>query len=119
MYENSDGFLASLGMWEFVIIGIVILYVVAMWKVFEKAGKPGWASLVPIYNLVVMMEIAGKETWWVLLCFIPFVNIFILIVINIAIAEKFGQSSGFGLGLMFLGFIFWPMPAFGDYRYRG
>jgi magnesium-transporting ATPase (P-type) len=119
MYNGSDGFFASLGAFALVYLAIILLYVVAMWKVFEKAGKPGWASLIPIYNLVVLMEIAGKETWWVILCFIPLVNIIIIIAVNIAISEKFGQSAGFGLGMVFLGFIFWPMLAFGDYKYQG
>ncbi|HEY1922304.1 MAG TPA: DUF5684 domain-containing protein [Tepidisphaeraceae bacterium] len=85
------------------------------WKVFEKAGKPGWAAIVPIYNLMIMMEIAGKPLWWIVLCMIPFVNI----VPMIAFAEKFGKPAGFGVGLALLGFVFFPLLGFGDAQYVG
>lgn len=105
-------------------IGIIILYILfigvmiaSVWKVFTKAGKPGWACIVPIYNLIVMLEIAEKPVWWFILMLVPFVNVVIGILVSIAIAEKFGKSTGFGLGLAFLGIIFWPMLAFGDAEY--
>jgi hypothetical protein len=100
-------------------LGIAILVIAGMWKTFEKAGKPGWAAIVPIYNLVVMLEIAGKPLWWIILCLIPFVNFVVFILIMIAFAEKFGKSAGFGIGLAFLGFIFFPMLGFGDAQYTG
>jgi hypothetical protein len=98
---------------------VAIIVIIAMWKVFEKAGKPGWASLIPIYNIIVMLEIADKPLWWLILFFIPIANIIAIIIIFISIAEKFGQSAGFGLGLVFLGFIFWPILGFGDSQYQG
>ena len=88
-----------------------------MWKVFVKAGQPGWAAIVPIYNLYVMTQIAGKPGWWLLLFFIPFVNIVIAILLSIAIAQKFGKGAGFGVGMTFLGFIFMPILGFGDAQY--
>ena len=98
-------------------IGIIVLYIAGMWKAFEKAGKPGWAAIVPIYNIIVMIEIAKKPLWWIILCLIPIANIVILIMINIEIAQNFRKGAGFGLGLAFLGFIFWPLLGFGDDRY--
>jgi hypothetical protein len=91
--------------------------IAGVWRVFEKAGQPGWAAIVPIYNGLVLAEVAGKEMWWGILLLIPFVNIVIAIILCLAIAEKFGQGAGFGIGLAFLGFIFFPMLGFGDYDY--
>ena len=97
---------------------IVVLMVAGMWKVFEKAGKPGWAAIIPIYNLVVLLEIAGKPVWWVILFIIPVVNFIIAIMLGISVAAKFGKGAGYGLGLALLGPIFYPMLGFGDAQYN-
>lgn len=102
-----------------IMLGFMGLMIASMWKVFVKAGQPGWASIVPIYNLVTMLKIVGKPTWWLVMFCIPLVNFYALYVVSTGIAKSFGKSSGFGLGLMFLGFIFFPMLAFGDARYIG
>jgi uncharacterized membrane protein YhaH (DUF805 family) len=99
-------------------LAVVILMIAAMWKIFEKAGKPGWAALVPIYNLVVLCEIAGKPAWWVVLMLIPLVNIVVAIIVVLAVAKNFGKSGGFGIGLLLLGPIFYPMLAWGDAQYQ-
>ena len=99
-------------------LAIVVFMTAAMWKVFTKAGKPGWAIIVPIYNIIVMLEIAGKPLWWFLLMLIPLVNLVVVFMVMIGIAEKFGKSAGFGVGLTLLGFIFFPILAFGDAEYR-
>ena len=83
-------------------------------KVFDKAGEPGWAAIVPIYNFIVMLRIAGKPGWWILLMLIPGVNLIIMIIAMIALAARFGKGTGFGLGLAFLPPIFLPMLAWGD-----
>src|SRR5678816_2027962 len=98
---------------------IAVLIIVAMWKVFTKAGQPGWASIIPIYNLYVLCKIAGRPGWWLLLMLIPFVNIIIIIILCIDIAKSFGNGVGFGLGMAFLGFIFWPILGFGSAQYQG
>jgi len=100
-------------------LAVIVLMIVSMWKVFTKAGQPGWACIVPIYNIIVMLQIADKPLWWIILFFIPIANIIIPIMVNIAIAEKFGKGTGFGIGLAFLGFIFFPILAFGDAQYSG
>jgi hypothetical protein len=100
-------------------LAIGLLMIAAMWKVFSKAGQPGWASLIPIYNLYVLCKIAGRPGWWILLMLIPFVNFIILIIICIDIAKSFGNGVGFGLGLIFLGFIFFPILGFGSAQYQG
>lgn len=93
-------------------LAISILLFVSMWKIYTKAGKPGWASIVPFYNVYVMCEIAGKEWWYMLLLFIPIVNIYASFVINDGLAKRFGKSTGFAIGLMFLPIIFFPILAF-------
>ena len=93
--------------------------IVVSWKIFEKAGQPGWASLIPIYNVVVMLRIAGKPEWWIILMLIPFVNLVVAIMALVATAERFGKSTGFAMGMLFLPIIFYPILAFGDATYQG
>jgi hypothetical protein len=102
-----------------VYLAIFVAVIAGFWKVFTKAGKPGWAAIVPIYNLVVLLEIAGKPLWWIVLFLIPLVNIVMGIIVSIAVAQKFGKSAGFGVGLGLLGFIFYPILGFGDAQYQG
>lgn len=115
-YEAAAGFGAGM---TILLIIIGVLMIVSMWKIFTKAGKPGWASIIPIYNFVVMLQIAQKPEWWIILMFIPFVNIIIAIIIAVAIAEKFGKTSGFAIGMILLPVVFYPILAFGDARYQG
>ena len=98
-------------------LAIVVFFIVSMWRVFEKAGEPGWAALIPIYNGVVICRVGGKPGWWVILMFIPVVSIVIWILVCLGIAECFGQGAGFAIGLFFLGFIFFPILAFGNYEW--
>lgn len=99
-------------------LAVVILMIASMWKIFEKAGKPGWASIVPIYNFIVMLEIVRKPVWWIILMLIPFVNIIFAIIVVHRFSRSFGQGAGFTVGLILLGLIFYPMLAFGDYQYK-
>ena len=101
-----------------VMLAFAVLMIASLWKIFSKAGEPGWASIVPIYNVIVLLKIGGKPVWWILLFMIPLVNAIMGIILAIAIAEKFGKGTGFGLGMAFLPFIFYPMLAFGDAQYR-
>jgi len=97
---------------------VVLFLLTAMWKMFTKAGKPGWACIIPIYNLVVLIEIAGKPLWWIVLLFIPFVNFVIAILINLALAERFGKGGGFAVGLILLPIVFVPTLGFGSATYH-
>ena len=96
-----------------------ILMIVALWKVFTKAGQPGWASIVPILNTYFLCKIAGRPGWWVILMFIPFVNLIIWIILCIDIAKSFGKGAGFGIGLLLLPFIFFLILGFGSAQYQG
>ncbi|MCK5131378.1 MAG: signal peptidase I [Candidatus Sabulitectum sp.] len=102
-----------------VIISLTIaaFLIIAQWKLFVKAGEPGWAAIVPIYNAVVLMKIAGKPEWWVVLMFVPFANIVVLILMDIGLARNFGRSDAFAIGLIFLPYIFLAVLGFGDSRY--
>ena len=107
------------GILIFFYLAVVILMIASMWKVFTKAGKPGWAAIVPIYNLIVLLEIVGKPTWWLLLLLIPCVNLIIFIMVYHRLSLSFGKDVGFTIGLILLGFIFMPILAFGDAQYVG
>lgn len=100
-------------------LAFIVVCIVALWKVFTKAGHPGWAAIVPIYNAYILLKIAGRPGWWLILLIIPLVNIIIGILVSIDVAKNFGKGAGFGLGLAFLGFIFYPILAFGDATYTG
>jgi len=97
--------------------GVIALMIISMWKVYEKANKPGWAAIVPIYNLIIMLEIAKKPTWWVAMYFVPIANIVFMIMTMNAVSKNFGKDEGFTVGLVLLGVIFWPILAFGSARY--
>lgn len=99
-------------------LAVVLLIVAAMWKVFVKAGEPGWAAIVPIYNVLVILKIAGKPMWWIILFFVPIVNFVIAIMVAVSFAQAFGKGVGFALGLVILPFIFYPLLAWGDAGYR-
>lgn len=100
-----------------VMFALLILMIAAMWKIFVKAGEPGWAAIIPIYNLYIILKIAGKPGWWLLLFLIPVVNFVVAIMTYISFAQAFGKGVGFALGLLFLGVIFFPILAWGDSRY--
>jgi hypothetical protein len=119
MDSSNAGFLGGALIGALVGIAFGIVMVVAMWKVFVKAGQPGWASIVPIYNIIVLLNITGKPTWWIVLFLLPVANIIAAILVFVALAKSFGKSTGFAMGLLFLGFIFFPILGFGDARYIG
>lgn len=98
---------------------ICLILIIAMWRVFEKAGQPGWTSIIPIYNTYIMIKIGGKPGWWLLLLLIPGVNLIFAIWLLNMVSKSFGKDEGFTAGLIFLSFIFWPILGFGSTRYQG
>ncbi len=106
------------GVFGIVWLIVVLVVIIGMWKVFIKAGQPGWASIIPIYNCYVLCKIAGRPGWWLLLMLIPFVNFIIWIILSLDLAKKFGKGAGFGIGIALLSFIFVPILGFGDARYQ-
>ncbi len=100
-------------------LALLLLIIISLWKIFTKAGKPGWASIIPIYNAIVLLEIVDKPLWWIILMLIPIVNVIIAIIVNVELAKKFGQSVGFAIGMILLPIIFYPILGFGSARYTG
>lgn len=118
--DGIAAMLASLGMGiGLVFLAISLILIISGWKIFTKAGKPGWASLIPIYNVIVLLEMIGKPVWWVILLMIPCIGQVVHIFVAIDLAKSFGKGMGFGLGLAFLPFIFGPVLGFGGDRYLG
>jgi hypothetical protein len=115
--DGGGGIAAAIG--GLLYLAFLALMIASLWTIFTKAGEPGWAAIIPIYNIIVLLKIVGRPIWWLVLMLIPFVNFIIGILVMIDLAKSFGQGAGFGVGMVFLPFIFAPMLAFGDSRYSG
>jgi hypothetical protein len=100
-------------------IAIILVYVIAMWRIFTKAKKPGWAALIPIYNAYVQLKIINRPGWWILLYFIPFVNLVVSIVVAVDLAKAFGKSTAFGvIGLWLFSIVGYLILGYGDAQYK-
>ncbi|GAB3584323.1 DUF5684 domain-containing protein [Hymenobacter daeguensis] len=112
---------AGIGLFLLIELAVFILIIAGLWKLFVKAGKPGWAAIVPIYNIIVMQEIVGREAWKIILLFIPIVNIYFAITLYVSFAKSYGKYGiGNYLAILFLGIIFIPLWGFSnDVRYVG
>jgi hypothetical protein len=98
---------------------IVVFYIITMWKVYEKAGQPGWASIIPFYSTYILFKIGGKPGWWLVFMLLgPLFLIWYIWGINM-VSKSFGKDEGYTIGLLLLGIIFWPILGFGDARYIG
>ncbi len=116
-YDSSYG--TGSVLLNLIYFAVVVFVLFCLWKVFVKAGKPGWAALVPVYNIITELEIVGRPWYWLLLMLIPFVNIVLSIIIVFRMAKVFGHSVGFGFGLLFLPFVFYPILGFDSSKYLG
>ncbi len=117
MNEGCEIYFAGVGILIFELILIAVI-VVGLWKLFIKAGKPGWAALIPIYNTCIVIDMAGKPIWWVILLFIPGVGLVVSILMAIGLAKNFGRGAGTAVGLIFLPLIFILILAFGRAEYK-
>ena len=115
--EEYNEFYGSNGF--FFVILVAVIFVAAFWRIYEKAGKPGWAAIIPIYNVLILLEIIGKPWWWLLLMMIPGVNLILTIWATNLVSKSFGQGIGFTLGLIFLSPIFYLILAFSNIEYQG
>jgi hypothetical protein len=111
--------LAFSGFLLFSLIFCFAIYALLFWRLFEKAGQPGWASMIPIYNIYILCKIGGKPGWWWLLCCIPAVNVIFIIWIYNMVSKSFGKDEAYTVGLVLLGIVFFPILGFGDARYLG
>jgi ABC-type sulfate transport system permease subunit len=109
---------AAFGVFMIVFFVLIAFIIASTWKVFRKAGQPGWASIIPVYNVVVMLHIVKKPIWWVVLMFVPFVNIVVGIMVIHNLSKAFGKGVGFTIGMIFLPFIFLPILGFGKATYQ-
>ena len=117
--EIFQGLLFGLGFFfSIVVLSLVIILIVARWKIFTKANQPGWASLIPIYNALIFLKIIGKPWWWIFLFCIPYVNFIFHIWGYNLLSKKFGKDEGFTVGLVLLPFIFLPILGFGSSEYK-
>ena len=115
---NTAGAGMAFGTLMFIYFVVWVLMIVALWKVFTKAGQPGWACIIPIYNVYVLLKIAERPGWWLLLYFIPFVNFIILIIVSLDIAKRFGKGVGFAIfGLIIFSIIGYMILGYGDAQY--
>jgi hypothetical protein len=117
-YEYDPVAVLGSGVGLVIYFAVLIVMVAAYWKVFTKAGKAGWLSIIPIINLAIMLEIVKRPVWWLVLYLVPFVNIVVHVIVTLDTARAFGKGSGFGLGLFFLPVIFYPILGFGNARYE-
>ena len=122
----AAGILAFLGVYFLIVFALVILVIAGMWKVFVKAGQPGWAAIVPIYNIYILLQIVGRPTWWLALLLLPIIPVIgglgllvVLFILYWDLAKSFGKDVGFAIGLTLLSFVFMPMLGFGSAQYIG
>lgn len=121
MSEFQEIFLGlAASTWMSIAFFVLVVYVVAQWKIYEKAGQPGWAILIPIYNFYILLKIVGKPGWWLLVMILfPPVGIFLAIYAIHLLSLSFGKDVLFTLGLLFLGIVFYPILGFSDAKYLG
>ena len=104
--------------WMFVILLLTVFMAICQWIIYEKAGRKGWESIIPIYNVVVAFEFLNIPMWMIILLFIPGANVAVPIVMAVKLAERFGKTSGFAVGLIFLPVVFYPILAFGKAKFN-
>jgi hypothetical protein len=98
-------------------LAIMIIPMIGLWKMFEKAGRPGWAAIVPFYNYFILTEIAGMDIMWFILLLVPCVNIYAAFMIMINVAQNFGKDTMYGVLMALFPYIFIPMLGFSDAKY--
>ena len=122
LQEDHSGAAAGGIIGGFCCVGIIYLAILALiiagaWKLFVKAGQPGWAAIVPFYNTYVVTVIVGKPILWFILMFIPLVNVVVGILLTVELAKVFGKGVGYAIGMILLPFVFVPMLGFGKAQY--
>ncbi len=116
---QAGGLAAFSGIMGIIYLGLIVIMIIAYWKIFTKAGEEGWKCIIPIYNIIILLKIVGRPWWWLLLMLIPFVNFVVLIIVMNDLSKSFGHGLGFTLGLIFLSFIFYLILGFGGSKYVG
>lgn len=117
--NDAGGIMAVMGVFMIIFLAFAVVMIIASWKIFTKAGKPGWAAIIPIYSAIVLLEIVGKPIWWIILFIVPIVNIVIAIIVVHRLSVSFGKDVGMTILLLILPIIGYPILAFGDAKYLG
>lgn len=117
METQSSSLFAGLGVFMLFIFAIATFFIYCSWKLYQKAGKQGWEAIIPIYNIIVLLDIIKRPRWWIVLYLIPFVSLIVAIINCFDLAKAFGKDTGFGFGLLFLSPIFYPILALGNSTY--
>ncbi len=99
-------------------LALIVVMIAGLWKMFVKAGQPGWAAIIPIYNIYILTKIVNRPAWWIILFFVPIVSIVISIIVMLDLAKSFGKSVAFAVGLILLGPIFICILGFGSAQYQ-
>ena len=129
MFEPTDyaeaGFFAFFAAYAIILVPIILISLIGAWRIFSKAGQPGWAILIPIYNMYVYTKVLKRPKWWILLYFVILVpevgkpaTFFVTIIDALRLAKLFGKSAGFSVGLILLHFIFYPILGLGSATYN-
>ena len=119
MLLASSGAGIGIGVGVVIYVAVIVFEIAALWHVFVKGGRPGWAAIIPFYNYYVLLKVVGRPGWWLILYFIPIVNIVVWLIVAIDLAKSFGKGTGYGVGVFFLAFVFVPILGFGSARYVG
>lgn len=110
---------AVAGIMGIVYLAVLVAVLAGMWKIFSKAGQPGWAAIVPIYSALVLLKIVGRPWWWLVVMLVPMVGLVIAVMVMLDLAKVFGRGVGFAIGLLLLPVVFIPLLGFGDSQYVG
>lgn len=103
----------------FIIVALWVLTIIGKWKMFEKAGEPGWASIIPFYADYKLYRIAWGNGWLFLLALVPVVNIVVSVIVCWKLAQAFGKGMGFTIGMFLLPSLFYIILGFDGSQYLG
>jgi len=107
------------GVLWFLYIAAIVAFVAGLWMVFTKAGEDGWKAIIPIWNVLILLKIVGREWWWIILMLIPIVGFIVWIIVALDLAKSYGRGTGFGIGLIIFPYIWTIILRFGSDTYRG
>ena len=100
-------------------LGVIVAIIAGWWMIFTKAGEAGWKAIIPIWNILVLLKIVGREWWWLILMLIPIVGFIVWIIVALDLAKSFGRGTGFGIGLIIFPYIWSLILGFGSDTYKG
>jgi len=107
------------GVLWFLYIAAIVAFIAGLWMVFTKAGEDGWKSIIPIWNVLILLKIVGREWWWIILMLIPIVGFIVWIIVALDLAKSYGRGTGFGIGLIIFPYIWTIILGFGSDTYKG